>query len=128
MGVRDPFGNAHPDPPAGEGRAEATGPIAPPQAVTRTSADPIATSANAPIDRPDTMLTRRSQSGVIRERRAPTTADEHDPPAADPANTPSGEHGGPGRVPARDAQGPTNSAANERIVIGLVRVSPSVDR
>ena len=87
----------------------------------------MARTANAPMTSPDATLIARIQRGVNRDRSAPTAVVSTTHHAADPRNTPS-------VIDRRLAQSspvtprPANSAPKERIVIGLVRVRPRIER
>jgi predicted metal-binding membrane protein len=89
--------------------------------------DAIATSANAPINRPEAMFTRRMPVVVSRDRNAPTTVTSTTHQAADPPNTPRVSEAAPAASPPVTPR-PTNKAANDKIVIGFVSVRPSVLR
>src|SRR5215207_6878418 len=88
----------------------------------------ISTSTPNPLSTiPDTRLTHRSRarSNRPRSRLAPLLSSSHH--SAEPANTPSTSTAPDHASPLAPTPAPARIAANERIVIGLVRVSRSVE-
>src|SRR5260221_8405092 len=124
-GPAAPDQRKRPRPAAGPRPSDALGP--PRQPCDHRTAVQMASSANAPMTRPDAALIRRTQLVVIRVRSTDTTVVKRIHHAPDPSNTPRVPRAAsPGEPPVTSR--PANSAPKDRIVIGLVRVSPRIER
>ncbi len=75
---------------------------------------------------PDTTLIRPSQTLVMRDRKALTTTVRQTRQALERRKTPTASEAAPSTLQG-SIQGLANSAANDRIVIGLVSVRPRID-
>src|SRR5215207_4531360 len=80
---------------------------------------------NARITAPESRLTQVSCPGRIRKRNLPKPRARINHHSAEPRNTPITRL--PALTPGSATPNPAKIAANDRIVVGLVRVSPKVD-
>src|SRR5260221_12431463 len=120
-GPAAPDQRKRPRPAAGPRPSDALGP--PRQPCDHRTAVQMASSANAPMTRPDAALIRRTQLVVIRVRSTDTTGGKRIHPAPEPSNTPRVTRAAsPGDPPVTPR--PANSAPKDSTGVRSGRRSP----